>query len=51
MQSIDVRKVLIKRTVSFLLQMDLTLDDAIEKGWFDPRHLKGIDKKLILSSK
>jgi hypothetical protein len=45
MKSIEVRKVLIKRTVSFLEQRDLTLDDAIGLGWFEPRHLKGIPKK------
>nr|MDJ0731519.1 transposase [Crocosphaera sp.] len=50
MKSVDVRKVLIKRTVSFLLQRDLTLDDAIEKGWFDPRHLRGISKKAWVES-
>ncbi len=42
MKSVDVRKVLIKRTVSFLLSMDLTLSDAINKGWFDPRHLRDV---------
>ncbi|MDJ0717975.1 MAG: transposase, partial [Prochloraceae cyanobacterium] len=36
MKSADVRKVLIERTVSFLLLRDLTLEDAINKGWFDP---------------
>ncbi len=50
MKSVDVRKVLIKRTVSFLLQRDLTLDDAINKGWFNPRHLKGINKKAWVES-
>ena len=47
MKSTDVRKVLIKRTVSFLLQRDLTLFDAIEKGWFNPRHLRGINLKAM----
>ncbi|MDJ0581122.1 transposase [Crocosphaera sp.] len=47
MKSTDVRKVLIERTVSFLLQRDLTIFDAIEKGWFDPRHLRGIDKRAM----
>ncbi|MDJ0597355.1 MAG: transposase [Crocosphaera sp.] len=47
MKSTDVRKVLIQRTVSFLLQRDLTLFDAIEKGWFDPRHLRGISLKAM----
>ncbi len=50
MKSIDVRKVLIKRTVSFLLQRDLTLDDAIDRGWFDPRHLRGINLKAWVES-
>ena len=50
MKSIDVRKILIQRTVSFLLQRDLTLGDAINLGWFDPRHLKGIDKKAWVES-
>ena len=47
MKSTDVRKVLIERTVSFLLQRDLTLFDAIEKGWFNPRHLRGINLKAM----
>nr|MDJ0731849.1 transposase [Crocosphaera sp.] len=47
MKSIDVRKVLIKRTGSFLLQRDLTIQDAIEKGWFNPRHLRGISLKAM----
>jgi hypothetical protein len=50
MKSIDVRKVLIKRTVSFLLQRDLTLEDAIDQGWFDPRHLRGINLKAWVES-
>ncbi len=50
MSKIDVRKVLIKRTVSFLLQRDLTLEDARQKGWFNPRHLKGINKKAWVES-
>ncbi|MGK7947196.1 MAG: transposase, partial [Microcystaceae cyanobacterium] len=41
MKSVEVREVLIKRTVSFLGQRDLTLDDAINLGWFNPRHLRG----------
>ncbi|ACK69716.1 transposase IS605 OrfB [Gloeothece citriformis PCC 7424] len=45
MKSNEVREVLIKRTVSFLEQRDLTLDDAINLGWFNPRHLKGISKE------
>jgi hypothetical protein len=45
MKSLEVREVLIKRTVSFLGQRDLTLNDAINLGWFNPRHLKGIPKK------
>ena len=40
MKSVQVRKVLIKRTVSFLLSRGLTLDDAIDRGWFNPRHLR-----------
>ena len=50
MKSADVRKVLIERTVSFLLLRDLTLFDAIDKGWFDPRHLRGIGKKAWVKS-
>ncbi len=50
MKSADVRKVLIERTVSFLLQRDLTLEDAIAQGWFDPRHLRGINKKAWVKS-
>lgn len=45
MKSVDVRKVLIKRTVAFLRLRDMTIDDAINQGWFNPRHLKGICKK------
>jgi hypothetical protein len=45
MKSVEVREVLIKRTGSFLGQRDLTLDDAIRLGWFDPRHFQGIPKK------
>lgn len=40
MKSVEVRKVLIKRTVSFLLSRGLTLDDARDRGWFNPRHLR-----------
>ncbi len=40
MKSVEVRQVLIKRTVSFLLSRGLTLDDAIDRGWFNPRHLR-----------
>ena len=50
MKSIDVRKILIRRTVSFLSQRDVTLGDAIKKGWFDPRHLKGIGKEARVES-
>ncbi|MDE5098572.1 MAG: hypothetical protein O4861_09585 [Trichodesmium sp. St16_bin4-tuft] len=50
MKYVDVRKVLIQRTVSFLLQRNLTLDDAINQGWFNPRHLQGIDKKAWVES-
>jgi hypothetical protein len=49
-KTFESRKVLIKRTVSFLLQRDLTLDDAINLGWFDPLHLKGIDKEARVES-
>ncbi len=50
MKTVDVRRVLIKRTVSFLLEMDLTLQEAINRGWFDSRHLKGISKKAEVES-
>ena len=50
MKSVDVRKVLIKRTVSFLLERDLTIEDAINRGWFNPKHLKGIGKKAEVES-
>ena len=39
MKSDDVRKLLIKRTVSFLAERGLTLKDAIDRGWFNPKHL------------
>ena len=42
MKSIDVRKVLIKRTVAFLRSRDMTIEDAINQGWFNPKHLMGI---------
>ena len=45
MKYTDVRKVLIKRTVAFLRSRDMTIDDAINKGWFNPRHLRGICRK------
>ena len=45
MKTVDVRKVLIQRTVAFLQSRDMTIDDAINEGWFNPRHLKGICKK------
>jgi hypothetical protein len=45
MKYTDVRKVLIKRTVAFLRSRDMTIDDAINKGWFNNRHLVGICKK------
>ncbi|NEO89834.1 MAG: transposase [Moorea sp. SIO3G5] len=41
MKSKDVRKVLIERTASFLLERGFTLNDAVDHGWFDIRHLKG----------
>ena len=50
MKSIDVRKILIRRTVSFLSQRDVTLGDAIKNGWLDPRHLKGIGKEARVES-
>jgi hypothetical protein len=45
MKAIEVREVLIERTVSFLESRGFTLDDAINFGWFDNRHLRGISKK------
>ncbi|MGK7897307.1 MAG: transposase [Xenococcus sp. (in: cyanobacteria)] len=45
MKFVDVRKVLIKRTVAFLRSRDMTIDDAINEGWFNPKHLVGICKK------
>ena len=50
MKSVDVRKVLKLRTVSFFLQRDVILDDAINQGWFNPRHLQEIDKKAWVES-
>lgn len=35
-----VRAILIKRTAYFLSLRGLTLNDAIERGWFDREHLK-----------
>lgn len=49
-KSLDVRKVLIRRTVSFLSQRDLTLDDAIARGWFDSRHLRGHGWRGLLAN-
>ena len=45
MKTVDVRKVLIKRTVAFLQSRDMTIEDAINLGWFNPKHLIGICKK------
>ena len=45
MKTVDVRKVLIKRTVAFLRSRDMTIEDAINEGWFNPRHFQGICKK------
>lgn len=45
MKSVEVRKVLIKRTVAFLRSRDMTIEDAINEGWFNPRHFQGICKK------
>lgn len=42
LKSIEVRKVLIKRTVSFLRERGYSLEDAINFGWFNSKHLKGI---------
>ncbi len=53
MKSVEVRKVLIKRTVSFLLLRGLTLNDAIDRGWFNPihlRHLKTSEKARVKSN-
>ncbi|MGK7874294.1 MAG: transposase [Xenococcaceae cyanobacterium] len=47
MKAVDVRCVLVKRTASFLSRMDLTIDDAIEKGWFDPKHLRGLSGEIV----
>lgn len=35
-----VHEVLLRRTASFLMEMGLTLQDAVEKGWLDSKHLK-----------
>lgn len=40
MKSSEVRQVLIARTVSFLAERGLTLQDAINSGWFNPKHLR-----------
>lgn len=53
MKSVEVRKVLIKRTVSFLLSRGLTISDAIDKGWFNPihlRHFKTSEKARVKSN-
>lgn len=36
----EVHEVLMKRTASFLLAMDLTIEDAVSRGWLDSKHLK-----------
>jgi len=41
----DVHAVLMKRTASFLLEMDLTIQDAIDRVWLDPKHIGKSDKK------
>lgn len=45
MKSVEVRRVLIKRTVAFLQLRDMTIEDAINEGWFNPKYLVGISKK------
>ena len=45
MKYTDVRKVLIKRTVALRRSRDMTIDDVINEGWFNSRHLQGICKK------
>lgn len=35
-----VQKILIRRTASFLAQMDLTLEAAVNRGWLDRKHLQ-----------
>lgn len=35
-----VAEILIRRTASFLADMDLTLEDAVNRGWLDRKHLK-----------
>lgn len=41
MKHSDVHRVLIRRTASFLAAMSLTLQDAVNRGWLDPKHLQG----------
>ena len=42
MKSLEVRKVLIKRTVSFLLSRGQTIADAIDRGWFNLNTFKAL---------
>ena len=49
LKSIEVRKVLIKRTVSFLRARGFSLEDAINFGWFNSKHLKGITLKKAMA--
>jgi hypothetical protein len=41
----DVHSVLMRRTVSFLAEMDLTIEDAVELGWLDSKHLRSKNGK------
>jgi transposase len=40
MKHSDVRRVLMSRTASFLAVMGLTLQDAVNRNWLDPKHLQ-----------
>jgi hypothetical protein len=41
----DVHSVLMQRTASFLLEMDLTIEDALSQGWLDSKHIRSANGK------
>ncbi len=40
MKSNEVQQVLLNRTAAFLRPMGMTLEDAVNLGWLDEKHLK-----------
>ncbi|GET40446.1 transposase IS605 OrfB [Microseira wollei NIES-4236] len=40
-----VQRILIRRTASFLADMDLSLEEAVNRGWLDRKHLYSAEVK------